>query len=136
MTKKLIITGSLLAGLSVILGAFAAHWLKVNISTTALTNFHTAVQYQMVHAMAILIMAALPKKLHTRLFSFAFYSFLTGIILFSGSIYLLSIREITGRDWPWMGPVTPLGGILLIGGWILLICSVIRAGDKLGHSGN
>ena len=130
MTKKLLITGSLLAGVSVILGAFAAHWLKANISTPALTNFHTAVHYQMVHALAILIMAALPNKFHTRFFGPAFYAFLTGVILFSGSIYLLSLREITGWDWPWIGPVTPLGGLLLIAGWILLILTAATTGDK------
>ncbi len=121
MTKKLLITGSILAALSVVLGAFAAHWLKANISITALTNFHTAVNYQMVHALAILVMAALPMRFHGKLFRSAYYAFLTGIIFFSGSIYLLSTREITGWYWPWIGPVTPLGGLLLIVGWILLI---------------
>jgi len=130
MTKKLIITGSLLSGLSVIFGAFAAHWLKANINATALANFHTAVHYQMFHALAILVMAALPLKFHNGIFRLAFYSLLTGIILFSGSVYLLSIREITGWYWPWLGPVTPLGGVLLIMGWILLIFASIKTHDK------
>jgi uncharacterized membrane protein YgdD (TMEM256/DUF423 family) len=130
MTKKLLITGSILAALSVIFGAFAAHWLKANISTSALANFHTAVNYQMIHALAILVMAALPKKFHSGLFRFAYYAFLTGIILFSGSIYLLATREMTGWYWPWIGPVTPLGGLMFITGWVLLIVSAIGVKDE------
>lgn len=129
MTKKLLITGSILAGLSVALGALGAHWLKENISSAAVASFQTGVHYQMVHALAMLVMAALPVKFHNKLFRFAYYAFLTGTILFSGSIYLLSTREITGWDWPWMGPVTPLGGILFITGWILMILSAFRVDD-------
>jgi uncharacterized membrane protein YgdD (TMEM256/DUF423 family) len=129
MTKNLLITGSILAGLSVALGALGAHWLKQNISPDALTGFQTGVHYQMFHALAILTMAALPRKFHTRLFLFAFYAFLTGVIFFSGSIYLLSTREITGWSWWWMGPVTPLGGMLFIAGWILMIFTAIRVDD-------
>lgn len=126
MTKQLLITGSILAGLSVVLGAFAAHWLKENIGINELNNFHTAVNYQMYHALALLMMAALPQKFHIRLFRLAFYAFLTGVILFSGSLYLLSTREITGFYWPWIGPVTPVGGLLLISGWALLVVTALR----------
>lgn len=131
MTKKLLITGSILAGLSVALGALGAHWLKVNISSSALISFQTGVQYQMYHALTMLMMAALPRKFHIRLFRFAFYAFLTGIIFFSGSIYLLSTREITGWSWSWMGPLTPLGGILFIAGWILLIFTAVRVKNEI-----
>jgi uncharacterized membrane protein YgdD (TMEM256/DUF423 family) len=130
MTKKLLITGSILAALSVIFGAFAAHWLKENINTAALANFHTAVNYQMIHALAVLFMAALPLRFHSRLFRFAYYAFLTGIILFSGSIYLLATREITGWYWSWIGPVTPLGGLMFIAGWVLLILAAIGVKDE------
>jgi len=130
MTKRLLITGSFLAALSVILGAFAAHWLKVNINASALASFHTAVNYQMVHALAILVMAALPQKYQGRLFSYAYYAFLTGVVFFSGSIYLLATREITGWYWSWIGPVTPLGGLLMITGWLLLIFTAIATGDE------
>ena len=131
MTKNLLITGSILAGLSVALGALGAHWLKENISSAAVTSFQTGVHYQMVHALAILVMAALPLRFHNKPFRFAFYAFLTGTILFSGSIYLLSTREITGWEWPWVGPVTPLGGLLFITGWILLIYAAPKAVDGL-----
>lgn len=125
MTKSLLITGSILAGLSVVFGAFGAHWLKANIGPDALTSFQTAVHYQMIHALAILIMAALPGKFHIRFFRFAYYAFLSGVIFFSGSIYLLATREISGWSWPWIGPLTPFGGLLLIVGWILMIFTAI-----------
>lgn len=130
MTKKLIITGSILAGLSVALGALAAHWLKANISATNVANFDTAARYQMYHALAILFMAALPDKFHIKYFRIAFYMFLTGIILFSGSIYLLATRELTGLQLSWIGPVTPLGGILFIGAWIFLAITAIKITEK------
>ncbi len=132
MTKNLLITGSILAGLSVALGALGAHWLKQNLSPAALTSFQTGVQYQMYHALAILIMAALPTRFHVRLFRIAFFAFLTGVIFFSGSIYLLSTREITGWTWSWMGPVTPLGGLMFIAGWILLIFTSVRVKAEAG----
>ncbi|MBK6965304.1 MAG: DUF423 domain-containing protein [Bacteroidales bacterium] len=132
MTKNLLITGSILAGLSVALGALGAHWLKQNLSPAALTSFQTGVQYQMYHALAILIMAALPTRFHVRLFRIAFFAFLTGVIFFSGSIYLLSTREITGWTWSWMGPVTPLGGLMFIAGWILLIFTAVRVKAEAG----
>jgi uncharacterized membrane protein YgdD (TMEM256/DUF423 family) len=130
MTKQLLITGSILAALSVGLGALAAHWLKANISPANVINFDTAARYQMYHALAILIMAALPAKYHIRLFRLTFYSFLTGIIFFSGSVYLLATREITGLQLSWIGPVTPVGGLLFITGWILLIYTAIKVSKK------
>lgn len=130
MTKKLLITGSILAGLSVALGALGAHWLKENISAAAVTGFQTGVHYQMVHALTMLVMAALPIRYQNNLFRYAYYAFLTGTILFSGSIYLLSTRGISGWEWPWLGPITPLGGILFITGWILMIFSAFRINDR------
>jgi uncharacterized membrane protein YgdD (TMEM256/DUF423 family) len=130
MTKKLIITGSILAGLSVALGALAAHWLKANISPANVANFDTAARYQMYHALAILIMAALPEKFHIKPFRYAYYAFLCGTIFFSGSIYFLATRELTGLQMSWIGPVTPLGGLMFISGWVLLIFSAFKVSNK------
>jgi uncharacterized membrane protein YgdD (TMEM256/DUF423 family) len=126
MTKQLLITGSIVAALAVALGALGAHWLKENISSTNMQNFETAVRYQMYHAIAILVMATLPARFHIRPFRFAYYSFLTGIILFSGSVYLLSTRELSGIQWPWIGPVTPVGGLLFIAGWLFLVITAMK----------
>lgn len=125
----MIITGSLLAALSVALGALAAHWLKANISAASVLSFDTAVKYQLTHALAMLIMVALAEKFHTRLYKYAYYAFLFGIILFSGSIYLLSTRELTHITWTWLGPLTPLGGLSFITGWILLSIAAYRVND-------
>ncbi len=125
----MIITGSLLAALSVALGALAAHWLKANISAASVQSFDTAVKYQLTHALAMLIMVALAEKFHTRLYKYAYYAFLFGIILFSGSIYLLSTRELTHITWTWLGPLTPLGGLSFITGWILLSIAAYRVND-------
>lgn len=130
MTKRLLVTGSILAGLSVIFGAFGAHWLKQNISVNNLLIFETAVRYQMYHAFAILFMASLPDKFHIKPFRFAYFAFLIGIILFSGSIYLLATREITGFQLSWIGPVTPLGGLFFVSGWVLIILSAFKATIK------
>jgi uncharacterized membrane protein YgdD (TMEM256/DUF423 family) len=130
MKNQLIIAGSILAALSVVFGAFAAHWLKANISAANLQNFDTAVRYQMYHALAILFLATLSEKFHIRLFRIAFYAFFTGIIFFSGSIYLLATRELTGFQLAWIGPVTPVGGLLFITGWVLLIFTALRIPNK------
>lgn len=130
MTKTLILIGCILAGLSVALGAMAAHWLKANISIDNLNNFDTAVRYQMYHALAILFMAALPDKFQIKLFHLAWRAFLIGAILFSGSIYLLATRELTGFQLSWIGPLTPIGGILFLTGWILLLFTTIRVMGK------
>ena len=129
MKKQMIITGSLLAALSVALGALAAHWLKANISAASVQSFDTAVKYQLTHALAMMIMVALAEKFHTRLYKYAYYAFLFGIILFSGSIYLLSTRELTHITWTWLGPLTPLGGLSFITGWILLSIAAYRVND-------
>ena len=129
MKKQMIITGSLLAALSVALGALAAHWLKANISAASVQSFDTAVKYQLTHALAMLIMVALAEKFHTRLYKYAYYAFLFGIILFSGSIYLLSTRELTHITWTWLGPLTPLGGLSFITGWILLSIAAYRVNE-------
>ena len=72
MKKQMIITGSLLAALSVALGALAAHWLKANISAASVQSFDTAVKYQLTHALPMLIMVALAEKFHTRLYKYAY----------------------------------------------------------------
>lgn len=130
MKIQMMITGSLLAAISVALGALAAHWLKANISLVSIQSFDTAVKYQMYHALAILIMVALPEKFHVKPYKYAYYAFLIGIFLFSGSIYLLSTRELTQITWTWLGPLTPLGGLSFITGWILLSVAAYKANEK------
>jgi uncharacterized membrane protein YgdD (TMEM256/DUF423 family) len=109
-----LVLGSLLCGLAVLLGAFAAHTLKDSLDAYHLDVFRTGADYHMTHALALVACGLL--SLHTeRPCTAAANLFLAGILLFSGSLYLLAV---TGRSW--LGAVTPIGGAALVTGWILL----------------
>ena len=121
MHKRFLAIGSLLAALAVVLGAFAAHALKTRLTADALAVFETGVRYQMYHAVAIIITGVLYKEYATKNILLAGRFFLLGIILFSGSLYLLTfIKAIDATNFLWIGAVTPLGGLFFIGGWLLL----------------
>lgn len=120
MNRQIIITASILGVLGVIAGAFAAHGLKQLLPAQQLEIWHTAVQYQFYHVFALLFLANFKSFTDNRVRT-AYYLFTLGIIFFSGSLYLLACRDLLG--WRWiiaMGPVTPLGGLLFIAGWIAM----------------
>ncbi len=116
MARLFLAVASILAALSVAGGAFGAHALKGKLSESALSSFETGVRYQMYHALALLMVAFLisqypdAKGLVT-----VSWCFIAGIVLFSGSLYGLSLGDIKA-----LGPVTPLGGVAFIVGWGLL----------------
>lgn len=118
--KGFIAAGATGALLSVMLGALATHGLKDQLTAEALAAFTTAAQYQMYHSLALLLVCALP--LHSRWVRVAKTCFVIGTLLFSGSIYGLTLAQ-----WTWLGPVTPLGGLTLMLGWLALI--VASLGD-------
>lgn len=128
MQKIFLISGALLGGLAVILGAFGAHALKAKLSPESLQIFETGVRYQFYHALALLLVALLSDKMNSSSMNFSGYFFIAGVILFSGSIYLLATREILGIDsWKsFLGPITPLGGLCFVVGWILLLIAAIK----------
>lgn len=128
MQKIFLISGALLGGLAVILGAFGAHALKAKLSPESLQIFETGVRYQFYHALALLLVALLSDKMNASSMNFSGYFFIAGVILFSGSIYLLATREILGIDsWKsFLGPITPLGGLCFVVGWILLLIAAIK----------
>jgi uncharacterized membrane protein YgdD (TMEM256/DUF423 family) len=120
--KKNTIIG-ILGALGVIIGAFGAHGIKPHLSEIAYQNYQTGVWYHFIHTLAM-FGVLIYDRLHPRLFNanLAFYAFGIGVLLFSGSLYLLSTRELTG--WSGMnllGPITPLGGLCFIVGWLTLI---------------
>jgi uncharacterized membrane protein YgdD (TMEM256/DUF423 family) len=116
--------------LSVVFGAFAAHGLKPLISTEAMNSFETGVRYQMFHALFLLFLGATNYVSNDRK-KFCFYLVLFGLILFSGSIYALATNTLTSFDFKAIALVTPLGGLLLIFAWlILLINSLKMKGDN------
>lgn len=108
--------GALFAGLAVAFGAFAAHALREHLDAQALQTIETGVRYQMYHALALVLCAALAEN--GRRVTAAVVCFVVGIVLFSGSLYGLALGDLK-----WLGPVTPLGGVSFLAGWVLLVLS-------------
>lgn len=128
MQKKFAITGAALAMLAVILGAFAAHGLRTQVSEIQVGNFETGVRYQFMHALALLILAFNAGKLAPGAVRTAAWSWIIGILFFSGSLYLLACRDLLDiRHWTWVGPITPIGGVFFIFGWGFLIWAIVRS---------
>ena len=114
--------------LAVILGAFGAHALKERLDAYSLEIFNKGVQYQFYHVIALFAVVFLADKMQTKTLSFAGWFFTAGILFFSGSLYLLATRSLLGTDGltPILGPVTPLGGLCFIIGWVLLLISFTK----------
>ena len=125
MNKVILITGATCALIAVLLGAFAAHGLEKVVEPESVNSFKTGVQYQMYHAIACLFLG-MSTVLNQKALKRTFYLFLGGITLFSGSIYLLVLDELIGVNLSSIGFITPLGGLLLIFGWVSLIFSLIK----------
>jgi uncharacterized membrane protein YgdD (TMEM256/DUF423 family) len=120
MNKRLVSIAAISAALAVIFGAFGAHALKSLIGPAALGNWETAVQYHFIHTLALLALGLMPAN---QFINRAAWCFGLGIVLFSGSLYLLSLREILEIPVAILGPVTPFGGLLLIIAWCFLAIS-------------
>ena len=122
--KDIVVTAAILGALTIMIGAFGAHGLKELISENSLVSFETGVRYQMYHVIVMLILGVstviLPK---TQKWVFRF--FLIGILLFSGSIYLLALNNFLPFDAKNFVFITPIGGFLLIIGWLRLAYGVI-----------
>jgi len=127
MTRLLLALGCVSACLAVILGAFGAHGLKAKLPPEALVTFETGVRYQMYHAFALIAAAWIASRGGGTAAGVAGALFSVGTLLFSGSIYLLATRTLLGIEhWSWLGPVTPLGGLCFIVGWISLSIAALR----------
>ncbi|WMP16922.1 DUF423 domain-containing protein [Thiothrix lacustris] len=113
-----LLIGSLSGMLAVILGAFGAHGLEQLVDAKMLQRFHTGVEYQFYHALALLMISFLYKSIRNKYIVFAGYAFLLGMILFSGSLYLYVLTGIKG-----IAMITPIGGLSFIIGWGLLAFS-------------
>ena len=115
-------TGAALCGLGVLLGAFGAHGLSGRITPEMLSIFETGVRYHLVHGLALLGVAWAASRWPSGLINAAGWLFVLGVIIFSGSLYVLSI---TGARW--LGAITPIGGLCLTVGWLLLAIGAMRA---------
>jgi uncharacterized membrane protein YgdD (TMEM256/DUF423 family) len=131
MLKKYTAIAAFFGATGVILGAFGAHGLQqLTTDEKILHAFHTGVEYQLYHAIALLAVALLSDRLSGTYLRWAANCFTTGIILFSGSLYVIAWLNIEqAGSVRWIGPVTPVGGVFLIAGWVLLFVGAIRKGS-------
>ena len=134
--KNKLITIGLLGAIAVSLGALGAHFLKSKLETGLITpdllnGFDTAVKYQMYHVLAMLLLVVLMKLYPSKFFNWAYSLFFWGIILFSGSLYFLCTRHLLGADWlKVLGPITPLGGVFFVLGWLCLCLAMLKTDKK------
>lgn len=123
MQNLFVVSAAVNGFIAVALGAFAAHGLKNMLSPELLTTFQTGVQYHMYHALALFGIGLLTLQFPTQtLLKTAGYLFMLGIVLFSGSLYVLALSGIR-----WLGAITPLGGVAFLAAWALLAWSMLRA---------
>jgi len=125
MIQFTLLVACILGCLAVIFGAFGAHALKKILNTAQLKSFETGVKYQMYHAL-VLLLVGFNFKLETTSEKYMVYSFIIGILLFSFSIYGLVISSAKKRKLTFLGPITPIGGLFLIVGWVLLSISILN----------
>lgn len=120
MDKKIISTGAILGMIAIILGAFGAHALKKVLSIDELATFETGVKYQMYHVLFLLFVGTMT-ELSLKIKKIIYNLVVFGIVFFSGSIYLLATNSLTSFDFKIIGFVTPIGGLLLISAWGILL---------------
>jgi uncharacterized membrane protein YgdD (TMEM256/DUF423 family) len=127
MHKNYLITASLLGAIAVALGAFGAHGLKKIVDTDTVATFQTGVQYQMYHALALLAAAILFERFSNKWIKWAGAGFIIGIVLFSGSLYLLTALKATDQvGLKGVGIITPVGGVFFIAGWLFLFLGIMK----------
>ena len=120
MQRTFLLAGALAAFVGVGFGAFGAHGLRGRLSAEMLAVFETGVRYQMYHALALMAVAALSDRLNGRLIEAAGWLFVAGIVLFSGSLYLLAVTGVTV-----LGAITPIGGVAFLAGWACLVLATL-----------
>jgi len=125
MDRKIIALGAVLGATGIILGAFGAHSLKELLEPASLAVFETGVKYQMYHALFLLFVGLMPMvSQKTKKVIFALV--LTGVLFFSGSIYLLACDSLFSFNFKNIGFITPIGGLLLIISWVILFLQIMR----------
>ena len=125
MDRKLTATAALLGALGIILGAFGAHALKKVLTPDMLTSYETGVKYQIYHALFLLFVAVSP-LVSQKAKKFIYILTVTGVVLFSGSIYLLSCNVLFPVSFKSIGFITPVGGLLLIAAWVTLFLHLFK----------
>ena len=134
-SKKLTLIG-ILGAIAVALGALGAHFLKSKLSTGLITQeqligFDTAVKYQMYHTLAMLALVLLSKNYTHKFINWAYNCFFIGTIMFSGSLYFLCTRNLYEAEWlKILGPITPIGGLFFIAGWVFIALVGLKKESK------
>jgi len=122
---------ALLGLMAVAVGAFAAHGLKSVLSPERVAIFKTGVQYQYYHTFALAITSILFAYLPEKFLKYAAWCFVIGILLFSGSLYLLACRDVLGiSSWTFLGPLTPIGGVFFIAGWAMIFTATFKGNSS------
>ncbi|WP_059104197.1 DUF423 domain-containing protein [Shouchella shacheensis] len=122
MARLFLFIGSIVMAASVVIGAFGAHGLEGRLSTRMMENYQTGVQYHMIHGLGILAVGLLMTRVgSTGLLSGSGWAFLAGVVLFSGSLYVMALTGMTK-----LGAITPIGGLAFIVGWVLLGIAALR----------
>jgi len=132
MHKKFLQIASILTAITIAMGAFGAHKLKSMVSDVAVNTFETGVRYQLYHAIGLLIIGILYKEYPNKFVRAAGWFFIAGIILFSGSLYILTYKAaVISNGFNWAGPITPLGGLCFMAGWISLALGIGNSKVKI-----
>jgi uncharacterized membrane protein YgdD (TMEM256/DUF423 family) len=129
MNKKILIVGSVFGLISIVLGAFASHGLENLITKDAIETFQVGVRYQMYHALLLLFVGS-TLNIKPKSKQWIFRLTLVGVVLFSGSIYGLATNILTGFDFKTIGFVTPIGGLLLIVSWAIILLDFLKLKDE------
>jgi uncharacterized membrane protein YgdD (TMEM256/DUF423 family) len=120
MQRTFLLAGALAGLVGVGFGAFGAHGLRGRLSAEMLAVFETGVRYQMYHALALMALAAISDRLNGRLIEAAGWLFIAGIVVFSGSLYVLAVTGVTV-----LGAITPIGGVAFLAGWACLVLATL-----------
>ncbi len=126
MNKKIVLTAAILLAIAIILGAFGAHRLEKIASPDRVASFETGVRYQFYTAISLLILGLNADKIKFSL-TLVFMYLLSGMILFSVSIYFLSLQQYLQTELKFLGPITPIGGVLMVVGWVTFVFKLVRS---------
>lgn len=127
MSRHILFTASLSGAIAVMFGAFGAHSLKDVLSAGALEIWAKGVEYQFYHTFALLFLSQFATAGNDKLINWSYIFFTLGIVFFSGSLYLLATREVMNIGFvSYIGPITPVGGLCFILGWLLLFVAALK----------
>ena len=126
MTQKPLALAGILGAITVAMGAFGAHFLKELMDPGYLDNYQTGILYQFIHVLAIFGAAILLHAYPHKYLKMAIWAWLIGILFFSGSLYAMGFASMAGQHFPLLGPITPIGGVSFMVGWILLALAAAK----------